>query len=1036
MHALTRWFIHNPVAANLLMLLILAAGYLTATSMRIEGFPKVPADTVVIETTFPGAYTEQVDEGVTRLIERALEGLAGVDRIRASSMSEYSLVEVKGASGHDLERLVGDIRDRLTAIARFPKAAERPVISRNEFELPALIVQLSSEGDPHTLQAVGRQLRRELLARPEIAKLNRWGLRSAEIAITADPALLEHHGLTFEGITERIRDHSLRSGAGEVKSEGGRVELRADAQAFYAREFAEIPLLEHADGTRLLLGEVARVEDGFEELEMAVRFNGRPAIGMEVMIGRDQNLLEIARVVEGVVERLRPTLPDGVALEVWADASHYIDQRLGLLRANALQGLLLVFLLLALFLDARLAFWVALGVPVAIAGALAVMGLSALDHSLNDVTTFGFIIALGILVDDAVVVGESVHEARRGGGDSRRGTERGVARVAVATIYGVLTTIAAFYPMTLIDNPLGKVLAGFAVVVILTLAFSLLESKFILPAHLAHTDLSEGRPRSWPGRAWGWLRASCQGGLEWLNRRLYRPLLEWTLTQRYAVLALFVAGVVLGAGLIARGVIATTFFPDIPTQVITVTLKMDARAPYALTLAHAERIEAAAVALNGEYRERFDLNEGPLRHRLVAVTDATSLELYAELTPPAEREALATRAIVDDWRRRVGALEGAEQLTFTASEEGAGGFAVELFADDEARLAAASERLKEALRGIEGVSGVHDDLKGSGQEVRLKLKPEARHLGFTEAGLAAQLHARFGGVEAQRIQRDGQEIRVMVRAEHGARDTLHDLLTTRIVGDDGHWVPLTLVAEATTGYGPGYLTRRDGWRVNQVRARVDKGVIAPEAVMERLRGEAIPAIETSYPDVSVRGAGELEEMGEIKGGLVKALIFTALLIYVLRAIPLKSYWQPLVIMSVIPFAFMGAAYGHLIMGLPVSLLSFFGMLALAGVVVNDSLVMMTRYNQAREGGMDVRGALIDCGTGRMRAIFLTTVTTVAGLTPLMGEQSEQAQYLIPAAVSLAFGELFATAIMLLLVPVLIHVAMDLGKGSGGGAQTP
>ncbi len=1024
MHALTRWFIHNPVAANLIMLLIIVAGILTVMSIRIEGFPKLPADSIQITTTFANAYTEQVDRQITQKIETAFEGLPGIKKIQSISLEGVSSVLVQKNEGYNLKQLQDDVRIRLDSIDNLPQAADKSIITRNDFDFPALIVQLYGDTDLNTLQRLGKQVREELLAQPEISKLKNWGEKEPEIRIEVRPEMLEQYDLTVSDVVEKIQQSSLTFQAGSLKTEGGNISLRADNQAYRYRDFAQISIAQKSDGSQLLLGDLADIQDTYKDDDVIVRFNGQPALGMEVLIGRTENLLDIAEAIKKTVAKLQTTLPPEVTLSVWADSSHYISERLNLLKDNALQGLLLVFVLLALFLNLKLAFWVAMGIPISIAGAMAVMGSQWVDYSLNDITTFGLIITLGILVDDAVVVGESVFEERKRYKDPVRGTEKGVQRVATATIFGVLTSIAAFSPMMLIDNALGKIMASFSGVVILALLFSLFESKFILPAHLAYISLEKPNNSPWPSRLWSKLQDFAQQKLDAFIHKIYKPILEWSLKQRYAVLMLFIACAIFGLGLIDVGKIKTVFIPDIPEQVITVNMEMDARAPYRLTLDNANRIEKVAESINKELIDSHGLAEKPIRHILVVVTGALAVELYAELTPPSEREGLGTLDVLRLWQERVGRLEGTTELTFSAFEETGGGFAIELYSKDEERLRSASQELMTYLQEIKGVSNLRDELKNGKPELYLKLKPEARHLGFSNETLATQIGERFGGAEAQRVQRNHQEVKVMVKDHEASRNTIADLMQLRLKSDDGVWFPLTAVATIESAYVTDYIVRRDGKRLNTIRASIDKSTVAPSEIAQELFARFIPELEKRIPQVTITQAGELEEIGELKDGLIKALILTCVLIYALLAIPLKSYWQPFIIMSVIPFGFIGAAMGHLIMGLPLSLLSFLGMLALTGVVVNDSLVLMTRYNQTKAEGASIHDALIGSGVGRFKAIFLTTTTTVAGLMPLMNETSEQAQYLIPAAVSLAYGEIFATAITLILVPVLIAISAD------------
>ncbi len=1024
MHALTAWFIRNPVAANLLMALILFIGAQTALSIRIEGFPRIPPETVDITIEYPDATAQQVDQLLTQKVEQALEGLDGVHSVTSQSSNGLAQLSVRRAGGADLQAVLDKVRLRIDGLSDLPRQSRRPVIETSAFDLPALYVNLHGQTDPATLHSLAQRLKGELLAQPELSRLQIWGLIPRQLHIEVDPERLRHYRLTVADVSAAIRANSLDFQAGQLRTRGGAIFLRADDRALYAPEYAALPIIERDDGSFVPLGDLATIEDGFQEGDYLFRLNGEPTIGMEVLVGQKENLLEISRVVRRVVEEFTPLLPPDVQATVWADSAGYISDRLALLRSNGIQGLLLVALLLSLFLNVRLALWVSMGIPVSVMGALALSGTQWVDYSLNDVTTFGLIIALGILVDDAVVVGESVFEHRRRVEDPIVGTEQGVERVALATVFGVLTTIAAFFPMLLLDNALGKVLASFSGVVIFALGFSLLESKFILPAHLARVPL-DAKSVSLPARTWRSLQAVARAGLNGFRDHIYRPVLVQSVRHRYATLILFIAMAFAGLGLMIKGKVPMVFLPDVPGQVITVGLEMDARAPFELTRANIERIETVGRRLNEELRQERAMEFAPIHSFFTIVDGAGSARLYAELLPIARRPEVQILDVVREWRARVGQVEGATALEFTGSEELAGGFQIRLVSRDETLLARASDELQRFLIQIEGVSNVRDTLQGGQPELRLKLRPEARSLGFSSETLASQIGYGFGGAEVTRVRRDGAEVRVVIQNSGAARDAVDDLLGTRLRSNTGAWVPLQTVADIDGYYSTGVITRRDGKRMNTVSASIDRGLVAPEEVGQAVFEQLAPRLARLYPSVKLVAAGELEEMGEIRGGLVDALILAAVLIYVLMAVPLKSYWQPVIILTIVPFGFIAAALGHFIMDVPLSLLSFFGMLALTGVIVNDSLVMITRYNQARSAGEGIADSLHDAGIGRFRAIFLTTATTVAGMTPLLLETSEQAQYLIPAAVSLAFGELFGTALMLILLPVLIAISEDL-----------
>ena len=950
--------------------------------------------------------------------------MEGVRSITSRSGDSASFVSIRRAGGQDLQRLLDKVRLRIDAVTSLPTNVRRPVIDAAGFDFPALYVNLHGETDPATLQTLARRLKGDLLSQPELSRLNIWGLIPREMRIEVFPERLRQFNLTVSDVVTAIQANSLDFQAGTLRTTAGNIYLRADDRARYAGDYATLPVIERANGSAVPLSDIATITDTFVEGDFLFRLNGDATVGMEILIGQKENLLEISKVVNRVVADFAPQLPSGIQATVWGDSASYISDRLNLLSSNGVQGLLLVLLILSIFLNVRLAFWVAMGIPISVMGALAVAGTKWVDYSLNDVTTFGLIIALGILVDDAVVVGESVYEERLKTKDPIVGTENGVKKVAVATVFGVLTTIAAFFPMLLIDNPLGKVLAGFSGIVILSLIFSLIESKFILPAHLAHTQL-DAKPRYLLTRGWAKVQNAAQAGLNWVRDNIYLPALVTSLRHRYAVLIVFLAAGLLGLGLIEKGKIKTVFFPDVPGQIITVNLEMDARAPFSLTRDNVQRIEDLGNALNIELQESAALDAPPIRTMFVIISGAESAQIYAELSPVIERPGVEILDIAREWQRRTGQIEGATELEFAGSEELGGGFQLQLLSKDPDLLREASTELRSFLAGINGISNIRDTVAGGQPELRMRIRPEARNLGFSAETLASQIGYAFGGAEVQRIRRDSSEIRVLVQNARPARNTVDDLLQTRLRSDTGAWVPLTTVAEVNGGYVAGMKHRLNGQTVNTVSAAIDRSVVSPAEVAQAVTEQMVPLLAQKYPSVQVSFGGELEEMGEIQGGLLRALLLASVLIYVLMAVPLKSYSQPLIILAIIPFGFVGAAIGHLIMGLPLSLFSFFGMLALTGVVVNDSLVLITRYNQNRTSGMDVIAALQEAGIGRFRAIFLTTATTVIGLLPLLTETSEQAQYLIPAAASLAFGEIFGTALMLILVPVLIAIAEDI-----------
>jgi len=1033
MHALSAWFTRNPVAANLLMMLVLIAGLFTLVSIRIEGFPALPVSSITVQTTYPGAGAEQVDRGVSRKIENALEGMPGVKKISSMSYEGLSMVSIKKTSKFDMDRFQNEIQSRVNSIFNLPDRAERPVVSRDEFNVMGLIVQVYGDIDEITLQQTARQVKEDLLSHPRLTRIEVFGQKTYEIRIEVDMDKLRSYGITMEEVASAINHASLDYSTGTIESKSGKVVIRADKKAFSFEEFSNIGVRTLRNGTQLLVGDIATVVDGFETEPFFARFQGKPSVGMLIYTGRKGDLMAVNEAARKVIDNIRPRLPQGIKVDIWAEQATYMKDRLTLLASNAWQGLLIVFLFLALFLNVKLAVWVAMGIPISLAGALSFMGERFLNYSLNDITTFGMIIVLGILVDDAIVVGESVFDARKKNPDPVTGTIEGVRRVSTATVFGCFTTVAAFYPLLLIENEIGKLFAGFSVVVIISVIASMLESKLVLPAHLAAISITPGAlaapsSRGLVSRIWGRVQKSASSLMDFANNRIYRPVLNITLAHRYATLVFLVTVAVCGISLIFNGWIRTVFFPEVPGQIITVTLKTRSGSPTDLTAAHIDFIEKQAGELNKKAMAELNTDKPPIARIMTAVTGSNSAEIYAELQPEAQRQ-LETMETLKRWRKRVGTLEGVETLTFCGSFETGGGFVLELGARDSDVLKDAVARFENAFGKVKGIHDIRDDFELGNPRLRLHLKSEARHLGLTTADLAGQIGNAFGGLEVQRIQRGTEEVKVVVKYRQDRRRYIRDLFSTRIRTHSGQWVPLSLVADIESGYVPSAIVRQDKKRVVQVKANLDKEIISAAEALTLIQEDITPQLQRLYPQLTIKAAGEIEDMGEMTGGMIRALVMVLILIYALLAVPLKSYWQPFVIMSVIPFGAVGGVIGHWVMGFPLSVLSFFGMLAVTGVVVNDSLVLLSRFNDVSADSPSCSQALMTAGNSRFRAIILTTLTTVCGLLPLLSETSEQAQYLIPAAISLAWGELLATPVTLFIVPVLIHIGHDVKKAA-------
>ncbi len=1017
------WFARNPVAANLLMAMILISGLMTTLNLRVEAFPPLPPKSVSISVDYDSGSASAAEEGLAIKLEEALQGVQGIKKVSSYSSGNGTTVTIERTSGYDLDILYRDIKNRVDAIATLPARAERPVITQETYLEDAVSLHIYGDADYDALQESARRLRLKLLANPAIERVDTIGRRTPEITISADEASLQAQGLTLADIADRINGASLIEAGGELFGPDGRLVVKADRQRYRQRDFEQIVIKEGTDGRQLLLSDIARIDDGYDSTPVLSRYNGQPAVGLNLKMYSSSDIMKISEAVATEVESFRETLPAGMEIEIWADRSSYIASRLGLLAENSLIGVALVMLLLALFLNLRVAFWVACGLPVAFAGALLLMDPKLFNLTLNELTTFGFIIALGIVVDDAVVVGESIYATRQQRGASLGATIQGAQRVAAPTVFGVLTTMVAFMALALVEGEMGKIFSFFAWAAAFCLFFSLIETKLILPAHLAHVQMESNPGRyNYPARLWSWIQGNADRGLSFFTRKLYRPFIHGVLGQRYSVLLIAVALFILVVGMVPSGKIRTVFFPDVPSDFIVVRLALEEDAGYGLTHQQALKLEQAAMRID---RRLQSSEEQPLVvHQMTLVEDESSATIIAELSPRDSRP-VSTDEFAELWRKEVGPLEALRKLKFVTSWEGAEDISIELRSEQPATLTGAGRRVRQALAGYPGLSAIQNSLKAGQPQIDLELRPEGRALGLSTADLARQVQQAYQGYEVQRFQRGKDEVKVKVRYPDRARSGFDDLAGARIRTADGRVLPLSSVAHISSRYVASDIERVNGSRVAIITADVDKTLAAPAEILASLEQELFPELRLQYPDLEIHLSGEASEEAETTASLKTAFVLALIAIYGLLAIPLKSYLQPLLIMSAIPFGIVGALLGHWLHGLPISLLSMFGILALSGVVVNDSLLLVNRYNEQRRAGEPPRLAMVRAACARMRAILLTSITTYAGLMPLIAETSEQAQFLIPAAVAMGYGILFATLITLILVPTLVIISEDL-----------
>ncbi|MBW3515101.1 MULTISPECIES: efflux RND transporter permease subunit [unclassified Shewanella] len=1018
------WFARNSVAANLLMCVLLIGGLFSSILINKEVFPSFELNLLNISVAYPGAAPQEIEEGINIKIEEAIQDINGIKKVTSVASEGVGSITVEVEDGYEVQTILDEAKLRLDAISTFPVNIEKPNISQIKPENNVIWVSVYGDMTLHDMKELAKSVRDDLTQLPAVTRAKVTGVRDYEIGIEVSENKLREYGLTFSQVALAVQNSSLDLPGGSIRAQDGDILLRTKGQAYTGDDFANIVVTTRADGSRVMLPQVATIKDDFEERLEYTRFNGKPAAIIEVTSIDDQNALDIADQVKQYVEQRRATLPANAQLDTWGDMTHYLQGRLDMMMSNMFYGALLVFIILAMFLDLKLAFWVMMGIPVCFLGTMLVMPLEPFSMTINMLTLFAFILVLGIVVDDAIVIGESAYTEVERHGHSVENVIRGAQKVAMPATFGVLTTIAAFIPMLMVSGPMGIIWKSIGMVVILCLAFSLVESKFILPAHLAHMKFKKpGAPKGF----FGHLKANFNDRVQYFIHHSYRNFLERCIKHRYNVVAAFIGVLILSIALVASGKVRWVFFPDIPSDFIQVELEMDEGSSEGNTLKVVQSIEEALYKMN----EKMEKDNGyqVVKHSFINMSSRTSAFIFAELTKGEDREVDGV-TIAAAWREQLPELLSVKKLSFNASTNDAGGdISFRLTSSDLDELSAASKELKQKLASYEGVYDIADNFSSGSHEIRLKIRPEAEALGLTLSDLARQVRYGFYGYEAQRILRNKEEIKVMVRYPLEQRRTVGYLENMLIRTPTGTSVPFSTVAQIEKGESYASITRVDGKRAITITANANKNIVEPSKVVQEIQKDYLPQLQAKYPKIQTAlDGGSLDEQNAMVG-LMQGFFFALFTIYALMAVPLKSYSQPLIIMSVIPFGIIGALFGHLIQGLAMSVLSLCGIVALAGVVVNDSLILVDFVNRAREQGQSVRQAAVDSGCYRFRAIILTSLTTFVGLVPIILERSLQAQIVIPMATSLAFGILFSTVVTLILVPLLYIILDDVKRTS-------
>lgn len=1008
------WFARNSVAANLLMAFIIIMGIAGYWTIQRQMFPNIEINYINVSAQYPGASPQEIEESILLKIEESLKDVTEITRTVSRAYRNSGTVTLEIDKGEELTDVLDKVKLRVDSIATFPADMEPVTIYQREFQQQVIEMPLVGDLPLTELKPIAKEIEDELLQLGNVALVN-LNAPDDEIAVEIQPDMLRKYNLTINDITAAIRAYSANISAGQLRTDSGIISVRVENQYYNGEEFAAIPIKTGAAGARVLLSDVAIIKDGFTEGERYFKYSGQNAIYISVNATKSQSMVPVAETVKSYIEQRNKTLPEGVSLEVLVDMTYYLNARLDMMLKNLFQGSILVALMLTLFLRFRLAFWVMLGLPICFLGAVMMMPLFGI--SINILSLFAFIMVLGIVVDDAIVIGESAYTEIENKGGGTDNVIRGAKRVATPATFGVLTTIAVFAPFTLSSGPEGAFFYNIAVVVILCLIFSLIESKLILPAHLAHTRFSPVKPSSW--------RAKFNRGFQGFIHGPYRRLVNLALSWRWAVLMLFVAMLMLSLGLINANYVRMVPNPKVPHDFPSVSIEMNENVSDDATITALRIIESTIMDVEAQTEEEY--GQGMIRDLLAFNRERTEGRIVVPLVHEDKRP-FDTFELARKWRAAIPEIPGMKSFTVVDDVNGGsddGEFGYLLFGPDIETLNAAGLKFIEMLQQQSGLFDVSSTIDPASKEVQMTLLPVAYDLGLTLSDIARQVGASFYGGEAQRVIRDGEEVKVMVRYPELTRERFADLKYTVIQTPQGRDVMLGDVVRLSEKPGISYIRREGGYRSVYVWGNIDEEKVEPNEVVSEIDEKLLPQLKENFPTVMTELGGDIEEQQAQQNEQILFFLAAMIMVYILLAVPLKSYGQPLIIMSVIPFSLTGAIWGHFLMGIDLSMMSTFGLIAAAGVVINDSLVMTDFVNQRRAQGYALKEAVAEAGSARFRAITLTSITTFAGVLPIMFETSLQAAFVIPMAVALGFAVLYATLVTLILVPCLYLILLDM-----------
>lgn len=1027
------WMAQNPIAANLLMLIVFISGFLATGSIKKEVFPRFPSQTFTVTVAYPGSSPEEVEKGITIKVEEALRDIIGIDEIRSVSKEGSSVVTVEMDVSADLTKALNQAKVRVDSITGFPADAESPVLDEVLSSGRAMRVSLSG-GDEYALKQLAEQVRDEILALEGISQIDVRGDRDYEISIEISDANLRRYNLNFAQVVDIVRNHSEDIPSGKLRTVDGNITLRSLSQARTGEEFANIILLSGNDGTRIRLGDVATIRDGFVEQPVLSLLNGQRVITLTIDRVGEQDVLHITKQLRSYIKDKQNALGEDITITGWFDRSEVLKSRINLLLKSAAQGAFLVILALALFLDITLAFWVIIGVPFAILGTIAAIQFLGLPVSINVISVFAFILVLGLLVDDGIITAESAYSKLSKDQKGVESVVKGVRRVAIVTIFGALTSALAFTPSLFLTDGFARAMSQIGYVVIFCVIFSLIETKLILPAHLCY--LKTNKPRSiWIIEKIRSVQKYFSDGLQYVAKEPYSWLLKKAITQRYTTLAIFLAVLILSLAVVKSGIVRFVFFPNVASNQINVEVTTPHGTAWQKTHEIARQIEIAALKMDERFKAQNADGKNAIKWLNVVSDTDNAATINIELVTSEERD--ISSVILAQWlREELGTLDSVRSLSIDARAGPTGlPLDIQLIGTNLDHLRQAAQDLKLELAHVNGVQDIRDTLDAGGVEVSIQLTPEGQALGLGDVELAQQVRQAFFGAEIQRIQRDKHEVKVYARLSADERSRLASLESLWINLPDGRKVPFSVVGTISERNGLSAINRINRQRVVNVQADIDKILVEPAEVIAIVNAEILPEFLSRYPGISVHLGGEIEEERKSRSALWLGLIVVLLLIFAAMAIPLKSYVQPLLIMSVIPFGIAGAILGHLLLGKDISILSVIGIIGLIGVVVNDSLVMVDFINDYIAKGHTWLDAVLRSGSARFRAVILTSLTTFFGLLPIQLETSIQSEFVKPMAISVAFGVLLATFVTLLLVPVVYVIGKDIQSLCGWKKNT-